>query len=98
MKLPTSRTIVKNSRPNRKLAVRREKFELPEQFLNSLEEFSKNGYVLIIGNEFGEPEVYSHFDGPIQGMGITKFGKDYFTKVDRQFTQTVDDLAGTAHD
>lgn len=88
---PSKKPLVKNSRPNKKLAVRRETFVLPQQFLNALQEFSSGGYVLICGNELGDPMIYSHFDGGIQGRGLAKFGKDYFTKIDRMFTETVDD-------
>lgn len=92
MKRATSKKpLVKNSKPNTKLAVRQRTFVLPEQFLNSLEEFSSGGYVLIMGNEHGNPMIYSHFDGGIQGRGLTKFAKDYFCKIDRMFTETVDD-------
>jgi hypothetical protein len=94
----TKKPIVKNSRPNKKLAIRKDKFVIPEQFLNTLEEFSNGGFILIIGNEAGEPQAYSHFDGGIQGMGLAKFGKDYFTKLDRQFTETIDEYANEAQE
>lgn len=91
MKISQKKVLVKNSKPNKKLAIRKSTFVLPEQFLNSLEEFASGGYVLIIGNEFSDPQVYSHFDGSIQGIGLAKFGKDYFKKVSERFTEQVED-------
>ncbi len=90
MKPDTKTPIVKNSRPNKKLAVRKGKFEIPEQFLNSLDEFSSGGYVLIVANEVGDPQVYASFDGDLKAMGLAKFGKDYFNRLNQQFRESVE--------
>lgn len=85
--------IVKNSRPNKKLALRKQKFVLPEAFLNSLDEYAEAGYILILGNGIGEPEVHSNFDGTIQAMGLIKFGKDFLSSIDQKYKDRLDNHA-----
>ncbi len=92
---PKAKRIFKNSQPNKGLPLKNTQFELPESFLAQLNEYCKNGYVLILGNATGEPEVYADFDGAVPAMGICKFGKDYFKKVDKKFSRIVQEYAET---
>ncbi len=98
MKIICKNKIVKNSKPNKKLAVKKDIFVLPPSFLSSLSEFSTGGYVLIIGNEVGEPQVYSHLDDALQGLGMVKFGQVFFNQMDERLTRQIKENASLEMD
>lgn len=89
MKPRSKKHLVKNSGPNANPKLK--PFELPAAFLNSLNEFSSGGFILIMGNEVGDPQVFSHFDGGLQGIGLVKFGKEFLERLDRDFSNAIDD-------
>lgn len=89
MKSAPAKRIVKNSKPSKKLPIRNHKFEIPQQYLSVLDEFSGGGYCLIILNEFGVPQVYNSFDTPGHALAVTKFCKEYFEEMDSRFSQTI---------
>jgi len=55
-----------------------------------LSEFTNGGYVLIIADEMGEPQVYSDFDNALVGMGLIKYGQNYFKKGDKIISAKLD--------
>ncbi len=90
VKAPSSKKkIQKNSGPMVKIPVKKDRFVIPESFLTSLDEYSDGGYVLIMSSPHGEPEVYAAFDDSVTGMGLCKFGKQYFKRVGKAFNKTI---------
>ncbi len=79
--------IKKNSKKNKFLPVDSTPFRLPQQFLNSLNEFSEGGFVLVIGGKGGDPQIYSNFDNVAYRLGLLKFCADYFDKLDADNTE-----------
>lgn len=73
-------------------------FQIPESFLNQLNEFCGGGYILIYVNQEGQPQVEAEADSPIVSLGLQKFSKDYFDSVDKfgkiDVSSYVDDILG----
>lgn len=57
--------------------VNNEKFELPPQFLNMLDEFNGGGYLLFLKDTMGRTTVHSKYDDALHQLGMLCFAKNY---------------------
>ncbi len=79
----------KNSRPNPIPLKPEEKFEMPSQVLNMLNECTKGGYILLYVNESGNPDVITECDSEIVALGLQKFGVEYFNTIDNAYKRDI---------
>ncbi len=57
-------------------------FHPPKQFFNQLNEFSSGGWILVMGSEHGDPQIYQKFDNSLGALALNDFCKRYFNLVD----------------
>ena len=57
-------------------------FEIPEKFLNQINEVSNGGFILFAIAPDGSPRVFSIFDNSINALGLISYAKKWSSVVD----------------
>lgn len=72
----------KNSGPKTDVKEKKKEFIIPPSLFSQLNEYSNGGFLLVILNEAGEPELYRKFDSSIHQIGVQKWTLDYLQASD----------------
>ncbi len=83
-----SKKIKKNSGPLKMPRIQKN-FHVPEKILESLDECTQGGFILITADENGEPKIYNNFDGAVQALGFITFCREHFDVLDDQIRQGI---------
>lgn len=71
------------------------KFTIPDGFLSSLNEFSKDGFVLFLFNQSGQPEFYMACDSTQSAMALHSYISNWSDAIREVNTSNLIDSIGS---